>query len=187
MCRAIWNNWGKLPSALASSIRVMTEFILRPATGADVEAIASVWHAGWPDGHLGHVPDELVNHRRTLGDFVRLATSRITTTTVAANGGVVGFVTVHDDEVEQVYVAKSARGSGIAAVLLSHAEVTIAQRFDMAWLAVVSGNARARRFYARQGWRDAGPFDYYAEIDGGTFAVPCHRYEKQLAANPPST
>ncbi len=164
----------------------MTEFSLRPATDADVNAIATVWHAGWPDGHLGNVPDKLVNHRRRLADFVRLVKPRVATTTVATSGGVVGFVTIHDDEVEQVYVAESARGTGAAAALLSHAEATIAERFNLAWLAVVAGNARARRFYARQGWQDAGPFDYPAEIDGGMFSVPCHRYEKQLTSDQPS-
>lgn len=164
----------------------MAAFTLRSATGGDVDAIATVWYAGWPDGHLGNVPDELVQHRRRLDDFVRLVTPRIATTTVAISNSVVGFVTIHDDEVEQVYVDQSVRATGVAATLMGHAEATIAERFDMAWLAVVAGNARARRFYARQGWRDAGPFDYYAEIDGGTFSVPCHRYEKQLTSGQPS-
>ncbi|HEX6336005.1 MAG TPA: GNAT family N-acetyltransferase [Jiangellaceae bacterium] len=164
----------------------MTEINLRQATGADVEAIAALWHAGWPDGHLGNVPDELAEHRQ-LADFLRLVPARMDTTTVAASGdGIVGFVTVHDDEVEQMYVARSARGSGAAATLLTHAEQTIARQHDRAWLAVVAGNVRARRFYERQGWQDSGPFDYLAEVDGGTFTVPCHRYEKQLTRSPRS-
>lgn len=162
----------------------MTEFNLRPATEADTEAITAVWHAGWSDGHLGNVPGELLEHRR-LADFRRLATARIDATTVAvSDNGVIGFVTVHDDEVEQMYVAKDARGSGVAATLLTHAEQTIATRHARAWLAVVAGNVRARRFYERQGWQDAGPFDYFAEVDDGTFTVPCHRYEKQLTRSP---
>ena len=56
----------------------------------------------------------------------------------------------------------------------------IGHRFDRAWLAVAAGNARARRFYERSGWRDAGAFDYAAEIAGGTIAVPCRRYERRL-------
>ena len=164
----------------------MTEFNLRPAAEADTDAITAVWHAGWPDGHLGNVPDELLEHRR-LADFRRLVTARIDATTVAASeDGVIGFVTVHEDEVEQMYVAKSARGSGVAAKLLTHAEQTIANRHDLAWLAVVAGNVRARRFYERQGWQDAGAFDYYAEVDGGTFTVPCRRYEKPLTRSPQS-
>jgi ribosomal protein S18 acetylase RimI-like enzyme len=93
---------------------------------------------------------------------------------------VVGFVTVHDDEAEQVYVAASARGGGVANILLRHAEQVIAERYDTAWLAVVAGNARARRFYEKSGWRDAGGFDYGAEIRGGTIPVPSRRYEKRV-------
>ena len=93
---------------------------------------------------------------------------------------VVGFVMVTGDEIEQLYVAARARGSGVATELFRHAEKVIGHRFDRAWLAVAAGNARARRFYERSGWRDAGAFDYAAEIAGGTIAVPCRRYERHL-------
>jgi len=153
---------------------------LRPATSDDVEAIATVWHRGWRDGHLGHVPDALLPHREIV-HFRERVPPRIPTTTVATIGSaIVGFVTVHDDEAEQVYVAASARGGGVANALLRHAEEVIAQRFDTAWLAVVDGNARARRFYERNGWRDAGGFEYGAEIRGGTVLVPSRRYEKRV-------
>jgi GNAT superfamily N-acetyltransferase len=78
----------------------------------------------------------------------------------------------------RIYVAESARGGGIANPRLRHAEQRIAVRFETAWLAVVAGNMRARRFYERNGWRDAGGFEYAAEISGGTIPVPCRRYEK---------
>jgi GNAT superfamily N-acetyltransferase len=153
---------------------------LRAATPDDVEAIAIVWHRGWRDGHLGNVPGSLLPHRQ-LVHFRERVPPRIPRTTVAAiAGSVVGFVTVHDDEVEQLYVAEHARGGGTAPALLQHAEQVIAAGFDRAWLAVVAGNARARRFYARQGWSDAGAFDYAAEISGETVLVKSHRYEKRL-------
>jgi ribosomal protein S18 acetylase RimI-like enzyme len=153
---------------------------LRPATLADVDAIAGVWHRGWRDGHLGHVPEALLPHRGRAA-FERRVPPRVPGTTVATlDGEIVGFVTVHEDEVEQLYVAEEARGRGIADALLRHAERIIAGRFESAWLAVVSGNARARRFYERNGWRDAGGFDYAAEIAGGTLAVPSQRYEKRV-------
>ncbi|HET8645160.1 MAG TPA: GNAT family N-acetyltransferase, partial [Vicinamibacteria bacterium] len=96
-------------------------------------------------------------------------------------GAVVGFVTVIDDEVEQIYVARGARGTDVANALLRHAEEEIAGRYEVAWLAVVTGNARARRFYERNGWQDAGRLDYQAEVAGGTIPVPSRRYEKRLA------
>jgi ribosomal protein S18 acetylase RimI-like enzyme len=89
-------------------------------------------------------------------------------------------VTVHDDEVEQIYVAREARGGGAAQALLRHAEQVIAARFEAAWLALIAGNARARRFYERNGWCDTVGFNYAAEITNGTMWVPCRRYGKHL-------
>ena len=156
----------------------------RPATSADVDVIAAVWHEGWRDGHLGHVPTALEPHR-SLAHFRERVPPRLPHTTVATLGGeVVGFVTVHGDEVEQLFVTRRARGTGIAATLLRHAEGVIAARYEVAWLAVVAGNARARRFYERNGWSDSGGFDYQAEIVGGTLPVPARRYEKPLTGVP---
>ncbi len=157
-----------------------TGWRLRAATDDDVEAIALIWHAGWRDGHLGHIPEALLPHRR-LEHFRARVPPRIPATTVAvAEGELLGFVTVHDAEVEQLFVDAAARGTGAASALLSHAEELIAARFDTAWLAVVEGNGRARRFYERSGWHDTGGFDYMAEIEGGRLAVPSRRYEKEL-------
>ena len=144
-----------------------------------------LWHSGWGDAHLGHVPAALHDHRN-LADFHVRVPERIATTVVATlDSEVVGFVTVHDDEIEQLYVAANARGSNVAAALLARGEQMIAARFERAWLAVVAGNARARRFYVKQGWREAGAFDYKAQIAGGTIPVPCLRYEKYLAGKAP--
>ena len=155
-------------------------FTLRPATSDDAEAIAVIWHGGWAEGHLGNVPDALVAHR-DLESFRRRTPERIEESTVAAiDGEVVAFVTVREDEIEQIYTALSARGTGIAAALLAHGEQVIATRFDDAWLAVVEGNTRARRFYERLGWRDVAGFDYEAQIDGGSVVTPVRRYEKRV-------
>ena len=155
---------------------------LRGATPSDLDAVAQVWHAGWRDGHLGHVPSALLPHR-TLQHFRERVPPRLQATTVATIGSaVVGFVVVQDDEIEQVYVAEGRRGSGVAEALLARAERIVAERHHRAWLAVVAGNARARRFYQRNGWRDTGAIDYPAETAGGPLAVPCRRYEKRVAS-----
>jgi ribosomal protein S18 acetylase RimI-like enzyme len=161
-------------------MRAYTSYALRDANPSDAEAIAGIWHRGWLDAHLEHVPRELVSHRQP-SHFRELATKRVPLTTVMSAGDrVLGFVTVHDDEVEQIYVDAAARGSDVANSLLQHAEMKIAMRFDRAWLAVVEANVRARRFYERNGWSDGGAFDYAAEASGGTILVPCRRYEKEL-------
>jgi GNAT superfamily N-acetyltransferase len=157
-----------------------SEPALRAATPGDVEAIAAVWHQGWRDGHLGHVPEGLHPHRLLEHFRVRVPPRLPQTTVASVASAIVGFVTVHGDEVEQVYVAEGARGGGVASLLLRHAEQTVSARFAVAWLAVATGNARARRFYEKSGWRDTGGFDYPAEIPGGTLPVPCQRYEKDV-------
>ncbi len=158
---------------------------LRPADAGDAVEIARVWQAGWADGHLGHVPDELIEHRAPDTFESRTAT-RIADTTVAVDpdtGAVAGFVVVRDDEVEQIYVSAPWRGTDIAARLLAHAEGKIAPQHRTAWLAVVAGNSRARRFYERCGWHDRGDFDHVAETSDGTMVVPTRRYEKSVPSN----
>ena len=159
----------------------MTGVTVRPATAADVPAIARIWREGWADGHQGQVPAALAAER-TPASFDQRALERISQAWVAeTDGAVAGFVVVVDDEVEQVYVDRSWRGQGVAERLLRHAEAVIGQEGRRtAWLAVVAGNTRARRFYARLGWRDRGPFTYQAQTATGTFPVPAHRYEREV-------
>ena len=148
---------------------------------ADAQAVSEIWHAGWPDGHRGHVPEELVAVR-TKESFRMRAAEHVEDTIVADVGGsVAGFTMIVDDEVEQVYVAAAHRGSGVADALLADAEARIrAAGHSRAWLAVVAGNARARRFYERRGWVDDGPLTYPAEGPNGPIDVPTRRYVKDL-------
>lgn len=157
--------------------------ILRSATTADSAAVAEIWLHGWRDGHLGHVSEDLVAIR-TPSSFATRAADRVADTTVAdVDGTVAGFVMLDADEVEQVYVAAAHRGTGVAAALLAEAERLVAVAgYSQAWLAVVAGNARARRFYERCGWVDEGAFDYPAKTATGSIAVPCHRYVKSVSA-----
>ncbi len=155
---------------------------LRPATAEDMAAVADLWHVGWHDGHAGHVPEGLTRGR-TLEAFHERMPSRVADTTVAVSeeGELLGFVMVVGDEVEQVFVGRGSRGTGLAALLLAEAERQVAAAgHDLAWLAVVEGNARARAFYERHGWRDAGDLPYEVTADGQRFVSPCRRYEKAV-------
>jgi ribosomal protein S18 acetylase RimI-like enzyme len=155
---------------------------IRPAANGDVESIADVWHQGWVEVHLGRVPEALRRHRGPA-DLGRRAMDRLDATTVATvASAVVGFVMLRGDEVEHLYVAAAARGGGVADALLHHGEAVIGRRHAGAWLAVVPGNARARRFYERNGWFDAGAFDYpFPDVDETATSVSVRRYEKELA------
>jgi ribosomal protein S18 acetylase RimI-like enzyme len=155
----------------------MSDLEIRAARTEDAEAVAEIWEYSWRDGHLGNVPDELVA-LRTPESFATRAAERVGDTTVATvDGAVAGFVMVVGDEVEQVYVSAGHRGSGVASTLLAEAERLVATGgHAKAWLAVAPGNARARRFYERQGWVDEGRFDYRA----AGMTVPCQRYVKAV-------
>jgi ribosomal protein S18 acetylase RimI-like enzyme len=163
---------------------------LRDATPADAPAVADIWYHGWRDGHLAPATAELVA-ARSEASFHGRAGERVDDTTVAVvDGRVVGFVMVVDDEVEQVYVDASQRGTGIADVLLREAERQVAARgHDTAWLAVFADNRRARAFYERHAWVDDGPFDYGAAGADGeehAIAVRAHRYVKRVSDDRPS-
>jgi GNAT superfamily N-acetyltransferase len=156
-------------------------YSVRRASPDDVAAVARIWYTGWNDGHVGHVPPELLRYRQEE-HFASRTRERLETMWVAElHDQLVGFVVVKVDEVEQLFVDRMARGTGVAAMLLRRGEAEIrAAGHRRAWLAVVAGNQRARSFYAREGWRDSGPFTYMAETEAGPFAVPSHRYEIAL-------
>ena len=155
---------------------------IRPAGAADMAAVADLWHEGWHSGHAGHVPDGLTA-LRTLEAFHARTPPRVADTTVAMSdaGELLGFVMVVGDEVEQVFVGPAARGTGLAAELLTEAERQIAAAgHASAWLAVVAGNARARRFYEKRGWVDEGDLPYEVTAGGQTFTSPCRRYVRSV-------
>jgi GNAT superfamily N-acetyltransferase len=154
---------------------------LRPASAEDAGVVASIWYDGWRDGHLGNVPEALAAIR-TPESFLSRAVRLVDRTVVAdVDGRVAGFAMVHGDEVEQMYVSADHRGTGVAGLLLSEAEQRVAAGgHARAWLAVVAGNARARRFYERCGWNDDGLFEHAAPVGDGTLSVPAHRYVKTV-------
>ncbi len=159
---------------------------IRPATAADMGAVADLWHEGWHSGHAGHVPEGLTA-ARTLAAFHERTPERVADTTVAVDdpGGLLGFVMVVGDEVEQVFVGPAGRGTGLAAALLAEAERQVAAGgHEVAWLAVVAGNARARRFYEKCGWADEGDLPYEVVAGGKTFVSPCRRYTKRVDTSP---
>ena len=162
----------------------MTEPLLRPATAADVDAIAALFHRGWHDVHPGRVPDGLTARRtpEAFHDRVARRVAETDETTVAeVDGEIAGFVMVAGDEAEQVYVDRAHRGSGVAALLLTEAERQIAANgHDEAFLVVVRGNDRAQAFYAKQGWVDQGDHDYPVQALGEDFISPCRKFTKRV-------
>lgn len=162
------------------------DLVVRRAEAGDLDVLASLWEHAWHDGHDGHVPDALAAVRTAATFHDRMA-ERIEQTTVVVRGGeVAGFVTVVDDELEQVFVAPAHRGTDVAPRLLAEGlREVAAQGRPRAWLAVVTGNARARRFYEREGWADHGPLPYEVPGPDGPIVSPCRRYERDVPGSPP--
>jgi GNAT superfamily N-acetyltransferase len=153
--------------------------MLCDATAADLEAIARIWYEGWQDAHAAILPPALARFR-TLERFrVRAARALPRTRVAAVEGVLVGFTMVNHDELDQLYVAAAARGTGVAAALLADAEQRIAAAgVQTAWLACAIGNDRAARFYEKSGWRRVGTFTHHAETPEGPFQLEAWRFEK---------
>lgn len=149
--------------------------MIRPATPADAAAVVRIWHDAWHDAHDGHVPDGLVA-ARTRSSFEERVGAVVPRALVAeVDGEVAGFVTLRDDEIELLFVDAPHRGTGVAAALLAAAEER-----GGSWLSVVTGNRRARRFYERQGYADAGPDEETVTVRGTAYVVVGRRYERTV-------
>lgn len=129
---------------------------LRDAVPADADALAAIHvasrAAAMPWLPVLHGPDEV---RRWMADVVLPAASGpdgAARVAVDPSGAPVGFLVLRRDEVEQLYVSPGRTGEGVGSLLLADAR---ALRPDGLRLWAFQANARALRFYARHGFREA--------------------------------
>jgi GNAT superfamily N-acetyltransferase len=159
--------------------------IIRAANADDFDALVELWHAGWRDAHLAIVSEALARVR-TIDNFrLRLRSDLPDVRVAGAPGRPLGFHTLKGGELNQFYVAASARGTGLAAALMADAEAQLAARgVARAWLACAIGNARAARFYEKCGWRRASTFTSRLDTPDGVIPLEVWRYEKALTRRP---
>ncbi len=153
----------------------------RHAQPADLDPLARLWHDGWREAHLAHVPPEL-SAKRTLQSFrSRLEGFGENLRTAGPIGAPLGFCAIRDDELDQLFVAREARGTGLAATLLADGEARLkAQGFRRPHLLCVIQNTRAARFYERHGWENMGISHEAVQTEDGPFAFDVLRFEKSL-------
>ena len=158
--------------------------ILRPYRSDDRAAVVRLWHDAWHDGHGSALPAVVVAERSLESFDLRLGPLEAGTLVAELDGNVVGFAAIEGDEIDQLYVAAEARGTGLAAALLAAAESELVRRgIRDAAIQCSAGNDRAHRFYARAGWRDSGVRQ--APIwtpDGRHETHPTHIFVKQLSS-----
>lgn len=157
---------------------------LRPYRSDDRAAVVRLWHDAWHDGHGSILPAHAVAER-TLESFdLRLGPLEAGCLVAEVDGRILGFSAIEGSEIDQLYVAREARGTGLAAALLAATEAELARRgMDDAAIQCSAGNDRAHRFYARAGWRDSGVRQ--APIwtpDGRHETHPTHIFVKQLSS-----
>jgi GNAT superfamily N-acetyltransferase len=129
----------------------------RLAQANDFKPLAELWHKAWHDAHAALTPPALVAGRTPASFAARLETVGDRLRIAGPSGAPLGLCIIDRDEIDQLYVATAARGTGLAAALLSDGEARIAAAgITEARLECARGNDRAARFYAREGWQQTG-------------------------------
>ena len=120
---------------------------LRRARPEDAAEVSEVWlssfRAALPTVRLVHTDDE-------VRDWIaRVVVGQLDTWVAEAGGEVVGFVALHDDWIEQLYLRPDWRGRGLGDRFIALARERTPAGIQL-WCFQV--NAPARRFYERNGF-----------------------------------
>lgn len=154
----------------------------RAVEAEELEALATLWHEGWHDAHGPLVPAVLAADRTRAHFLRRLGASLGDLRALGPVGAPRGFTLLEGDELSQLYVAREARGTGIAAALIADAEARLASfGVERAWLACAVGNDRAARFYEKCGWHRARVAPSEVALESHTMHIDVWIYEKTLA------
>ena len=154
--------------------------VRRPAR-LELPEIVRLWHDGWMDAHAAITPPALTR-LRTPDDFARRADRHFDAMRVTgAEGSPDGMCIIDGDELDQLYVAPQARGTGAAAALVADAEARLRDNgIATARILCAIGNDRAARFYEKMGWRHSGTIIAELETDNGPYLLETWLYRKEL-------
>lgn len=148
---------------------------LRRAGRDDADAISDVYLAAFSatyDFPLAHTDAEV---RAWIGDV--LIVDRDVWVATNPDGGVVGFLALGDDMLEQLYIAPGWSGHGIGSRLVALAKERRPDGLDLYTFQV---NAGARRFYERHGFVEVSRGDGADNEEG----QPDVRYSWRPGAGP---
>jgi GNAT superfamily N-acetyltransferase len=154
---------------------------IRAAVPDDAATIAKLHVDSWRWAYRGLLADDVLDGLRVedrAAIWTELLVDPDVSVVVAEREGILaGFAsgcrTRDDDatsetgEVATIYLAESSAGSGLGAELFGRIQAELRSRgFTRASLWVLEANARARRFYEREGWRwDGARSDHQIQCD----------------------
>jgi GNAT superfamily N-acetyltransferase len=122
--------------------------IVRDVVESDVETVARVH---WLSSNTAYArSDDFQRRLRQSRDAFELDYVRMLVAEEA--GEIVGLANVGVDELYALYVHPDHWGSGAGQALLDRVHELLAETCEEAVLTVMTVNARARRFYERNGW-----------------------------------
>jgi ribosomal protein S18 acetylase RimI-like enzyme len=173
---------------------------IRPATVADVEAIARLHVAAWQVAYRGLLPDDYLGgldwEERAESRRAQLADQALGVRILVAEDdqAVVGFIAwgpVRDGggpdgdvaEIYALYVDPRAWGRGHGRALIRQAVADLPPTGELV-LWVLAANARARAFYERSGFAADGG-TAMIEIGGAALPEVRYRYGGGQGARPP--
>ncbi len=149
---------------------------------ADYPAVAALWHQAWHDAHADLFPPGLVRQRTPDSFLGRLPGFAGDAWLVEDGEGPVAFAALEGTEVDQFFLARRARGTGLAGRLMDALEAILLSRgLKIAELDCSMGNERARRFYLSRGYVEIAAEERPVWMPDGLFAtLPMHRLVKRL-------
>ena len=143
------------------------DVLVRAAGPEDAEGFVTAHEAAW-DAAMGEIVGRRLEELAPFAQRVDHARASLEQTSEAAgawvaerSGEIVGIAvavraTPKSVELRDLYVLPSAWGTGVAPPLLDAALDGVRGDATDAYLWVVEANARARRFYEREGWSTEG-------------------------------
>ena len=143
---------------------MMADWIVREARREDAEGFVRAHESSWDAvGLVEQRLGELVSFDERLGIYeagVEKVSEDAQVWVAEREGTIVGLAVCSRAagtvELRDLYVVPEAWGSGVANALHTTVLEWMRPRADEAILWVGEGNARARRFYEREGWRADG-------------------------------
>lgn len=119
--------------------------MIRPYRPSDLDALMEIWLSGNLEAH-GFIP---AAYWQENAPAVREMLPQAELLVCDNGDGPLGFLGLHEDDILGLFVHSAARGKGIGHALIETAKACR----DELRLHVYRENRRARRFYAREGFR----------------------------------